>query len=58
MDIGEVLGKVTAQVPDSLSGVERQRLVGQLVVDLPGEEGDLLRETVNGLLAQMEEKDA
>ena len=53
MELRDVLDKVTPQLPQNLTGVERQRLVGQLVADLPQDAGDVLRDAVNGLLAEM-----
>ncbi len=58
MDHTSILDKVTAEVPGNLSGVERQRLVAGLVNDLTAAEADVLRETINGLLAQMEQRGA
>ena len=49
----EILDRVTAQIPQNMTGVERQQLVGRLVADLPAEDGDELRGVLNGLLAEM-----
>lgn len=58
MGASQILSRVTDQIPQNLTGIERQQLVGQLVTDLTGEEGDVLRAQINGLLAQMEAKGA
>ena len=58
MTYREVLDKVTPQIPQNLTGVERQQFVGQLVADLAREAADALRDTLNGFLAKMGENDA
>jgi len=58
MEYRQILDKVTAQVPNYLNGVERQQTVARLVQDLPGEEANALRETINNLLLQMDTKEA
>lgn len=58
MDAKEILSKTAAQIPQNLSGVERQQWVAQLVEGLPREESQVLRDTINGLLAQMAAKNA
>ncbi len=58
MGYREILNKVTPQIPQNLTGVERQQIVGQLTADFSREEGDALREVVNGFLAQMDARDA
>jgi len=58
MEFRQILDRLTPQIPENLTGMERQQRIGVLVGDLSQEEGDQLREVVNGLLAQMEEKNA
>ena len=58
MDFRQILDKITPQIPQNMTGVERQQTVGQLVAELSREEGDCLRQTLNGFLAAMDAKDA
>ena len=58
MDFREILKRLATGIPANMSGVERQRLVAGLVGELSQEEGDALRQTVNGFLAAMGENGA
>ena len=49
----DILDRVTARVPKNVTGVERQRLVEGLLLDLPQDEIRLLQELINSLLAGM-----
>lgn len=53
MELRQILDKLTPQIPQNLTGVERQQLVGQLVAALSQEEGEVLRSRINAFLAQM-----
>ena len=57
-DLRQILGSLTPQIPQNLTGVERQRLAAQLVTDLSAEQADVLRGEVNGLLARMDAQGA
>lgn len=54
----EILDQVIPQIQQNLTGVERQTFVGRLVAELSQEDRDVLRDTVNGFLAQMPAKNA
>jgi twitching motility protein PilT len=58
MEYRQILDRLMPQIPKNLTGTERQQKIGQLVGELSQEEGDQLRAVVNGLLVQMEEKNA
>jgi twitching motility protein PilT len=58
MKTEEILDKLAAQLPRNLGGVERQQRAAELVEGLPREEGQALRDTVNGFLAQMAARNA
>ena len=46
MEFHQILDKVTPQIPQNMTGVERQQTVGQLVTGLAREETDCLRQTL------------
>ena len=58
MELRAILDKTTSQIPQNLTGVERQQCVGRLVAELPPEEAEVLRQTVNGFLVQMAAREA
>lgn len=58
METKKILDELTAQIPKNMTGVERQQCVAQLVAGLGREEGEALRRTLDGLLAQMAAKNA
>ena len=58
MDFRQILDKVTSQIPQNMSGIERQQTVSDLVAGLVREEADCLRRRLNDLLAAMDSRNA
>ena len=58
MEPTAVLDKLTSQISKNLSGVERQKFIGDLVSQQPKEEVDGFREVIDGFLRVMATKGA
>ena len=58
MQPSPALDKIVAQVPRNLSGVERHRLIADLVNQLPAQESDAMREVIHGFITAMDGKNA
>ena len=58
MALKDLLDSLTSQIPGHLSGPERQAFVGSLIEGQSDERLRTLRETLNGFLLRMSEKDA
>ena len=53
MSVREILGRLVSQIPDTLTGVDRQRFLESAMQTLPQKQVDVLKETVNAFLSRM-----
>ena len=53
MSVREILSRVVSQVPPNLSGVDRQRFLENVMLNIPEKQVGFLQETVNAFLSRM-----
>jgi len=54
----EIIKKVLSDIPEYITGIDRQQMIGEKVYDIPQEDKSVLRQTVERAMTKMKENEA